>query len=271
MQFWCSASGQAWTWTWRAYPGIWLFVLGLASWYWWLYRRSGTGVVPRDRASAAAIGVLCVWAALDWPLGALGAGYLLWAHTAQFLLLAMLAPPLLLYGLPAAVVADVEAGRVRPGVVTRLLQPLPAAVLFNVVVVLTHFPAIVDGLMVFQLGAAVLDLAWLVIGVAFWWPVLYAPPGRRLLAAPLRIAYVLASTFSHMGIGIIMSVVSYPLYSLYELAPPTGVLRLDDQSQAGGLMLGGSTLIVFTTIMLLAYAWARAELAAERRASGGPG
>ena len=32
MQFWCSASGAAWTWTWRAYPGVWLFVLLLALW-----------------------------------------------------------------------------------------------------------------------------------------------------------------------------------------------------------------------------------------------
>ena len=30
MQWWCSAQGVAWSWEWRAYPGVWLFVLCIA-------------------------------------------------------------------------------------------------------------------------------------------------------------------------------------------------------------------------------------------------
>jgi cytochrome c oxidase assembly factor CtaG len=138
-------------------------------------------------------------------------------------------------------------------------------VAFNVVVLATHIPTIVDALMVYQIGAFLLDVAWLVSGLIFWWPILAAPPGRPLLGAPGRIGYLLVGTFMHMGVGIIMTAVSYPLYKVYELAPPVGLLRVDDQQRAGGLMLGAGTLIVLTGVMLLVYAWMRAEMAAERR------
>jgi len=35
LQWWCSATGIAWTWSWRAYPGVWIMilVLGLAAFF----------------------------------------------------------------------------------------------------------------------------------------------------------------------------------------------------------------------------------------------
>ncbi len=266
LQWWCSASGVAWTGAWRAYPGIWLFVLALAWWYWHRYRGATVADIRPFGRIAAGLGLLSVWAALDWPLGTLGAGYLLWAHTGQFLLLAMVAPPLLIYGLPRTAIAAVERGRTPPGIRDWLFQPLPALLTFNVAVFVTHVPLIVDSLMVYQVGAALLDVAWLVTGVAFWWPIIATPPGRPALSPPWRITYVLLGTFAHMAVGIILVAVRYPLYSVYELAPPVGVLRLDDQTQAGGLMLGGGTLVVLTAVMLLVYLWMREEIAAERRA-----
>lgn len=266
MQWWCSASGVAWEWVWRAYPGVWLFVLALGWSYWRLRRRGGPGERRPWSGAAAFGGVFSVWIALDWPLGTLGGGYLLWAHTGQFLLLAMIAPPLLLYGLPTTVVQRVAAGGLRPRLLDNALQPLPAAVTFSAVVLATHIPTIVDGLMVYQVGAFVLDLAWIISGLMFWWPIFGAPPGRRLLSAPARIGYLLVGTFMHMGVGIIMTVIPYPLYTVYEFAPPVGLLRVDDQQRAGGLMLGAGTLIVLTALMVLVYVWMRAEMAAERRA-----
>ena len=31
MQWWCAALGEQWTWNWRAYPGVWLFVVAVAA------------------------------------------------------------------------------------------------------------------------------------------------------------------------------------------------------------------------------------------------
>lgn len=79
MQFWCSATGRPWTWEWRAYPGAWLFVLLLIVGYTMLRRRA-TGPWSFERVMSFVFGLLAVWAAIDWPIGALGSGYLLSIH-----------------------------------------------------------------------------------------------------------------------------------------------------------------------------------------------
>src|SRR5580765_207526 len=115
MQFWCSATGQAWTWTWRAYPGAWLFVALLALGYIALHR-SHQGGWPASRVLLFVLGLLAVWAAIDWPIGALGSGYLLSVHEIQYLLLGLIGPALLLLGVPPevtlAVPPDSPWGRV---------------------------------------------------------------------------------------------------------------------------------------------------------------
>ena len=83
MQWWCAALGAPWVWRWRPYPGVWLFIalLGLAYW-----RLAGRGATRGQRLCFGA-GLLVLWSALDWPLGALGGGYLASVHMVQFLLI----------------------------------------------------------------------------------------------------------------------------------------------------------------------------------------
>ncbi len=76
MQWWCSAQNTAWTWQWKPYPGVWLFVL-LVGYLFWRWnragaRRAGHPTPPLHPATAG--GLILLWLALDWPLGALGAG-----------------------------------------------------------------------------------------------------------------------------------------------------------------------------------------------------
>ncbi|HSG47188.1 MAG TPA: hypothetical protein VLA43_05140, partial [Longimicrobiales bacterium] len=80
MQWWCAAQGVPWTWRWQAYPGVWLFVLALAGGYRLLRGRFPETDRPRFRAWMFGLGVTALWIALDWPVGALGAGYLASLH-----------------------------------------------------------------------------------------------------------------------------------------------------------------------------------------------
>ena len=41
MQWWCAAQGVPWSWTWRPYPGVWLFIAALAIGWWAWTRRTG--------------------------------------------------------------------------------------------------------------------------------------------------------------------------------------------------------------------------------------
>src|SRR5690242_14931503 len=98
MQWWCAALGETWTWNWRAYPGVWLFVLAFVLLRRWLLGTGSWSLAPRREKVAFVSGVIILWASLDWPLGPIAAGYLASAHSLQFLLITMIAAPLLLLG-----------------------------------------------------------------------------------------------------------------------------------------------------------------------------
>lgn len=256
MQWWCSAQGIPWTWSWRAYPGVWIFVALLAFAWWRVARRDPSGI-SRWRALAGLFGVASTWAALDWPIGTLGAGYLTSAHALQFLLLAMLAPPLLLLGISdQALAAALQRHPRALRAIAALTQPLVGMIGFTAVIVATHVPAVVDTLMVRQLGALALDLAWLLSGLLFWWPVVRNVPARPGFGPPAHIGYIALGTIAHTGVSIVFLMAKFPLFSIYELAPPfTWLTPLDDQQLAGGFMLLLGNAIVVTAMAIVFFRW----------------
>lgn len=249
VQWWCVAQSVPWTWEWRAYPGVWLFVAALAAGF----------VALRKRYGAAptwplVTGLVLLWAALDWPVGTLGAGYLASVHMVQFLLIAMIAPPLLLLGVPAAAYRSLDT---RAGPVLRVFtHPLVTLGLFLVMISFTHWPPVVDAWMATQVGSFGLDLLWLVGGVIFWWPVVAPVPKRAWLQPPVKMGYLIVATLLNTGVFAYLTFSALPLYATYELAPPVGLLSTrDDQILAGLLMKVGGAVILWTAISILFFRW----------------
>jgi len=265
MQWWCAATTAEWTWSWRAYPGVWLLVLAIAGVY---RRRLGLlpafGRSPRHSAAFAA-GLLVLWASLDWPLGALGAGYLLSAHTVQYVLITLVAVPLLLLGVPESAWPE-PAG----GALGRFLQRVahPAAGLLGYIgtMGLTHVPPVSDEMMASQAGSFGVDLLWLVGGFALWWPLL-APPALVRMSPPVRIGYLFAATIPPTVPAAFMVFADYPLYGLYELAPRVhDIPAAADQQTAGVLMKAAMDPILWIAMGVVFFRWSRVEEKAERLA-----
>jgi putative membrane protein len=241
MQWWCSAQGIDWSWRWRAYPGVWLLVLGVFAMYRLL---RGRRRLSRRSDLAALAAAVVLWISLDWPLGPLGAGYLASAHAVQFLMIALVVAPLMLVPLREAFTAAPPAALVDRA--RWLTHPLFTAIVFNLVVVVTHVPAVVDAAMVTPLGDFALDMAWLGGALLFWWPVLVPVPARPRFGTPMKILYLLIGTLFHSGIAIVMLISDYPMYRVYEFAHRMSALSpIDDQQLAGGVMeIGGVALVI---------------------------
>ena len=258
MQFWCSASSKAWTWSWTAYPGVWIVVALIAVTYARLTRDPAHQ--GRHRVTGW-LGVATLWLALDWPLGPLAAGYLASAHALQFLLVALIAPPLLLLGAREGIAAWWASGAgTRPvgHLINRFTAPLTAAVLFNLVTITTHVPAVVDSWMTSQIGAFAIDAFWLVGGLAFWWPVVAGVPERAWFGGGSKLLYLFLGTIFHTGIAIAMLLRDYPMYGVYELAPPmSGLSAMDDIKIAGGIMELAGSAIVFGIMTVMFFRWSR--------------
>jgi cytochrome c oxidase assembly factor CtaG len=292
-QWWCAAQTAAWEWTWRPYPGVWIFIAALAFGYWALLRRAKrlTGeTVGGARVASAVAGLLTLWLALDWPIGALGAGYLASMHMVQFLLIGMVAPPLLLWGLPPAALrvwldggvaapAPTAAGSPQnaatPGeaappraaapprfprlarVLRLVMHPLVAIFIFNAIVGATHTPAVNDTLMVTQLGSFAIDIAWLVGGLIFWWPVAAAAPARPNFHPLLKIGYLTALAIAMTPVFLYLTFSDHPVYAVYELAPRVnGIDAHADQRVAGLIMKVVGGFILMGVLSVLFFRWA---------------
>ena len=265
MQWWCSARGIAWEWSWQAYPGVWAFVAAVGASYLWVVRHGrAAGAEPlemRWRVRCFSAGLLLLWLALDWPLGALGAGYLASAHMLQFLLIALVAPPLLLLGLPGRLGGRRGASpRGAESGPARFALPLTCLAVFNLVVVVTHVPAVVDALMPSQLGSLGIDLAWLAGGLLFWWPVTGSAADGMRLHEIVRVAYLAAEGLALTPLFVFLTFSRFPRYATYELAPRVlDISARADQQLAGVLMKVGGMLIFLVAVGLLFLRWTTRE------------
>ena len=254
MTWWCSARGLPWDGSWQAFPGVWLFVVVcfLAAWT-WRWRAD----VPAWRHVAIPGGAVLLWITLDWPVGPLGAGYLASVHSAQFLMLAMVVPPVLLVGVDRARVrASLERHARARRVVDVLTRPLFAVIVFAVTMVLTHLPAVVDTLMALQIGAFALDAVWFATGILFWWPIIVCVPGRPHFPPLMQMLYLFFGTQPHLYIAMWLLGADFPSYATYELAPRvTALSAMTDQQIAGALLLAFGATYVLGAITVLFFRW----------------
>lgn len=255
MIWWCSARGLPWDGAWQAYPGVWLFTIAFAAALWVLRPRGKSAFDWRHAAILG--GAVLLWVTLDWPVGPLGAGYLVSVHTGQFLMLAMIIPPLALLGLDRDGIARSLEGRPRAlRAVGALTQPVFAIVAFAVTMVLTHLPPVVDGLMSSQAGAFLLDVLWLAAGLIFWWPIVVRVPERAHFPPLLQMLYLFFGTQPHLLIAMWLLGADFPVYGTYELAPrATSLSAVIDQQIAGAVMLGFGATYILGAITVLFFRW----------------
>ena len=211
MQWWCSATGHPWTWAWQWYPGVHLMVVAVAL-AWW---RAGRRWSHRPYRWFVA-GWILLLASLDWPIGKLGAGYLASAHTLQFILLTVGAAPLLIRSVPAEAWIARASRPTSP--LRTIANPVAGVLTYNFIVIITHFPTVVDNAMKSQLGSLAIDLSWLVAGFLLWWPML-APRSIRRLGVFGTLLYIFAAGAIPTIPAMMMVFSDWPLYGLYELAP----------------------------------------------------
>lgn len=262
MSWWCVTLTEPWSWSPRAYPGIWASVLLLLVPYLVaMRRRTGPNPQAGRRVAFFVAGVAVYWGATDWPLGTLGAGYLASAHMVQFLLYTLAAAPLILLGTPEWMARRLLE-RIRGYRVARALtKPLIAGVTFNAMLLLTHAPMTVDTFRSSQFGSFALDVAWLLGGLLLWMPVISPLPELQARSYFMKMVYLfLAGQVVPMIPGGFLTFSDFPLYSTYELAPRTfGIAARNDQALAGALMKIGGLPVIWGTMFVLMLRWGRAE------------
>jgi putative membrane protein len=255
---------------WHPHPDVWLLVAALGAGYLGALRRLGAryvepGEKPVTGGQVAWFlgGVAAIWAAADWPVHEVAERSMYSVHMLQHLLLTLAGPPMLLLGTP-----DWLARRLlRPisPLVRSLTRPFAALLIFNGVLVLSHWPLVVEAGIRSEPIHLVTHAALVLSALVMWWPVLSPLPEIPRLPYPAQMLYLFLQTVVPTVPASFLTFAHSPLYGIYESFPrPWGLSAVEDQRIGGLLMKIGGGFMLWSVIAVLFFRWSAKEERPEK-------
>jgi len=252
---------------WTPHPDVWLLVALFGAGYAIAIVRlgprwaaAGQAFVTRFQVTCWTLGVLAMWVASDYPVHDVAERYNFSVHMVQHLIFTMVVPPLLLLGLPAWLLRLVLRPRWLFSTVRTLARFIPALVIFNVVLVFTHWPLIVDDALRNGLVHFLVHALLVVSSLIVWLPVVSPLPEIPRLQPVLRMLYLFAWSVVPTIPASFLTFGTSPIYKFYEHVPHLyGLSTLQDQQAAGLIMKIGAGLLLWLIIAVVFFRWASEE------------
>lgn len=222
------------------------------------------------RALSFIAGLLIVIMALISPLDA-AAGRLLSMHMLQHVLLTTIGPPLILIGLPPALIGGVmRQGPARP--LRLLTNPVVAGALFVINMWIWHVPPVYElALNHHDTIHAFMHMTFIATGLLFWWPVIQPLPEPGSLGDGARLLYLFATGMPMSLLALLLLASNNVVYSYYNLPPYLwGISPLPDQQIAGLIMGALGEAAAFVAITLLFFRFLDRDQEREIEQQPGP-
>jgi putative membrane protein len=235
-------------------------------------------------AAAFHSGLLVALLALISPLG-YWSGHYIWARSIQDLLLALVAPGLIVLGAPWLVLArglrppangSARPGAVHPGAVhpggagpdqppvparprSWLTWPVATVGAFNIIWLGWHAPALYD-LATTSMPARYLEYAcYLGAGILFWLQLIGSRPSRPSLPPMRRLALLIATAAADTILGMVLVFGSSVVYPAYRVTGHHVLSVLSDQQAAGAVLWMGVLPPLVIAAVALLNGWLDAE------------
>ncbi|HUS62206.1 MAG TPA: cytochrome c oxidase assembly protein, partial [Acidimicrobiales bacterium] len=179
-------------------------------------------------------------------------------HMFQHLVYTLVAPPLMLLGIPGWMAEKLLAGW-RLVVVRRLARPLVAGLIFNVVLVLSHWPVVVDATLRDAAVHLAVHTVLVVTGILMWLPIVSPHPAIKPLNYPLRMVYLFAQSVVPTVPASFITFAERPVYRFYAEVPRPWIDVVSDQQLAGAVMKIGGGLLLWGVIAGVFFRWYAVE------------
>jgi putative membrane protein len=246
---------------WHPHVSVWLILGGIWAAYLLAVRAHHRRAPIEDpswrrKARFFSIGMAVLWVGADWPIHDLAERYLYSMHMVQHMLFSMVAAPLIVAGMPPWMMRAIL--RPRPAFVAFrfLVRPVVALVVFNAVLLFTHWPAVVDA----SVGSEPTHFALhvLLFGSSFvmWWPVLSALPELPPISPPGQLMYLFFQSLAPTIPASFLTFGETILYKPYATFPRIwGISAHTDQLIAGLTMKLGGGAILWGFIAAVFFKW----------------
>jgi putative membrane protein len=254
-------------WRFQANPEVYVLVAFLIGAYVYSMRVIGPRAVPEGQTIVTRTNIGCfagamalLFAASTWPIHQMAENYLYSAHMLQHMMLSYFMPPLVLLATPTWL-ARLIVGTGRAWTAVKFMtRPVVAAVVFNVVVMVTHIPPVVNRSV--QSGPLHYSLHLLLVLTAclMWMPVVGPFHELRMSDAAKPIYLFLQSVVPTVPAGWLTFAEGVVYKHYNEPVRVFGISPTDDQQLAGAIMkIGGSiflwSLVVFYFFKRFGTTW----------------
>ena len=216
-------------------------------------------VEPRQVATFTA-GVFVIFVSLLSPIHFLSDGYLFSVHMVQHVLLTLVAPPLLILGIPDWLIRPLLRPNWSFRLARTLTHPIVAIASFNIIFSLWHVPALYDASVTIRGLHIAEHLIMISTATLMWWPLVSNMPELPRLSHPFQMGYLFILSMAQIIVFAIITFADHPLYDFYATAPRIfGIGPLLDQ-QIGAIIMkiGGGTLFLVLFIMAF-FRWYKQE------------
>jgi putative membrane protein len=210
-------------------------------------------------------GVASIYVVSIWPIHEISESRLASVHMFQHLVYTMVAPPLLIWGMPSWLLRIPLRNKPTFAVARVLTYPLVAFALFNAVQLVTHFPSSVDLALSVHWFHLVVHVLLVSSAVLMWWPVLSPLDELPRLSYPLQMGYLFVQSLIPAVLAAFLTFSDGVFYDAYADAPRMwGLTPIEDQQFAGFVMKVLGSIILWGFIAYAFFRWYEEESKADR-------
>ena len=254
-------------WRWQPHPEVWFLVLGVIALSLYVTRVIGPKAVPagqpiltRFQKINLVAGIATLWIASDWPLHDLGEEYLFSLHMVQHLLLSYVMPVFFLLATPQWLARlVVPEGSASYRWLHRFSRPIVAGLLFNGVVIFTHWPKLVNAVVLNGPAHYAIHVLVVASAVLMWMPV-YGPFDEWRMSSPSAMVYLFAMSLLPTVPASWLIFADGSVYDVYDTPFRLWNVSVTSDQQAAGVVMklvGGSYL--WLHIFGIFFRWAYAQ------------
>jgi putative membrane protein len=209
---------QNFTWSAQWSPFFLLFVVGVGVAYGlavgkYRHRIPGSEPVERKKKLLFYSGLAVVYVAFGSPIDLLG-HMIFSAHMVSMSLAYLIAPPLLLIGLPEWMLRP-AVQRLKSSPIGFLINPIVALFLFNGLFSFYHWPSVHDYVMVHYLLHTIYYIVLFMTALLMWWFMITPVPDMRQLGDLKQLAYVFANGVLLTPACALIIFAGAPVYGTY--------------------------------------------------------
>ena len=249
---------MSWPFDLSVYAGLLVLFFGHA----WLARSAADAM--RMHTVYFLAGLATLWVALETPIDTLSDHYLDSVHMLQHVLLAFVAPPLMLLGLSPSMAARLASV---PGV-RAVTEPIPAQVLAAAVMIVWHLPPLYDATLYNEGLHVVEHLMFIASGLLLYWPIIDATSAqsRWRMSPGAKLVYILIATLPQDAVALALIFSRVPFYDFYTHVPRLieGYSALIDQTIAGAVLMTFGKVTLAIAALAIFFRWFGAERRADR-------